>query len=112
MIPVQVHDSTADRWILLPAWDLLNGQLSPEWNVKKCWGGWDPPLCPSSSELLLGLGISISSGCCAQAHCPGLGVQLQFLDEVCQRSASLFILRQTSLKGCVLPEATFIVEKV
>lgn len=41
-----------------------------------------------------------------------LGVQLQVLEMVGQGATLLFILRQTSLKGCVLQKETFLVEKV
>lgn len=37
------------------------------WGDAKCWGGWDPPLCPPSS----GTGGLHQLRCCAQAHCPG-----------------------------------------
>lgn len=67
-IPFQSHHSTADGWVLLRAWDSSHGQLSPQWGAKRCRAGWDPPLCPPSFGLLLGLEISISSGCCAQGH--------------------------------------------
>lgn len=107
MVPVQLHHSTQVDCVR--GWDLSHGQLSPEWGTKKCWGGLDPPLCPPSSGLLLGLGISITSG---TSPWPCLGVHSQVLDELGQGTPSLFILRQASLKGCVLPEETFIIEKV
>lgn len=114
------------RRILLRVWDLSHGQLTPQWGCKGTLGSVGSSSVPSPRNALPPLGCSWDRGSPpAQDQGAVLGhisLDLPWWTRGCncrsyrrkmvgQGTVWLFILRQTSLKGCVLHEETFIVEK-